>query len=460
MKLRHQLMLYLAVIHVLLLSWVFFHYLNQPGILLLAETSILISLSVGMLLTKRALKPYVFTQQFQDLLQDENYAARLKSTSNHELNDLVLQFNRMLELLYIERIRLGEQRGLLDKLLDAIPSAVFVFDFDGRLSLINASAKNLLGHRIRKGAVLELASADHELSRHDDDAHLQKCIEQLNALNLGESKVIVGKDGLRYRCQRSQFIDRGFQRDFLLVDEITAALLASEKSTYDKVVRVLAHEVNNTVAVTGSVMQSLLFYRSQLRFDDQKDFATAVEAVSARNRHLAEFIERFTQVVKMPEPILRSCNVIEMIDRVLALYKQQCEDLGIRLSVTRTTDVPAVMLDQHLFEQVLINVFKNAIEAAALPSLEQRAMVYEPYIHVVLDYQPSPQTLCLVIADSGKQLIDIPQDQLFSPFFTTKKGGQGIGLMFAREVCQRHGFAHTLSSNANGDTEFSIWIKA
>jgi two-component system nitrogen regulation sensor histidine kinase NtrY len=459
MKLRHQLMFYLGVIHVLLLCWTFFYYLDQPGILLLAEMLILLSLSLGMVLTKRALKPYVFTQQFQDLLQDENYAARLKSTSNHELNDLVLHFNRMLELLYTERIRLGEQRGLLDKLLDAIPSAVFVFDFDGRLSLINASANNLLEHRIRLGSVLELTSVDHESLTHDNASHLQKIVYELNSLTVGESKVIAGKDGLRYRCQRNQFVDRGFRRDFLLVDEITAALQASEKATYDKVVRVLAHEVNNTVAATGSVMESLLFYRPQLRQDDQQDFGTAVEAVRVRNQHLAEFIDRFTQVVKMPDPILRSCNMVDVLDRVLVLYKQQCEDVGIQLTVTRTPNVPAVILDRHLFEQALLNVLKNAIEAAS-PRWESIANTPDAYVHVDLGYDLSSHVLNLTIVDSGKKLIDVPPDQLFTPFFTTKKGGQGIGLMFVREVCQRHGFAHSLTSRENGDTEFSIWINA
>lgn len=459
MKLRHQLMLYLGVVHVLLLAWVFFNYLDQPVILLIAEIAILLSLSLGIVLTKRAIKPYVFTQQFQDLLQDENYAARLKSNSNHELNDLVLHFNRMLELLYTERLRLGEQRGLLDKLLDAIPTAVFVFDFDGRLSLINASANELFEQKVRIGSVLELSSADHESLTHDNLIHLQKMLDELNRLAIGESKVVGGKDGLRYRCQRSQFVDRGFRRDFLLVDEITAALQASEQATYDKVVRVLAHEVNNTVAATGSVMESLLFYRPQLSQDDQQDFGTAVEAVRVRNQHLAEFIERFTQVVKMPEPILRSCHIAEVIARVMTLYKQQCEDLGIQLVLTQTANVPAVLLDRQLFEQALMNVFKNAIEAAS-PQRESAANNHDTYVHVDLSHDLSSQILHLTIVDSGKKLTDIPQDQLFTPFFTTKKGGQGIGLMFVREVCQRHGFAHGLTSRANGDTEFSIWINA
>ncbi|MBC3872093.1 sensor histidine kinase [Undibacterium flavidum] len=457
MKLRHQLMLYLGGLHVLLLGGVFFYFQDQPGILFVAEISILLSLSLGIVLTKRALKPYVFTQQFQDLLQDENYAARIRSTPSHELNDLVQNFNRMLELLYTERIRLGEQRGLLDKLLDAIPSAVFVFDFDGRLSLINASAKNLLEHRVQIGAALELTLTEHESITHDNTARLQKMLDELNSLAVGESKLIAGKDGLRYRCQRNQFIDRGFCRDFLLVDEITAALQASEKATYDKVVRVLAHEVNNTVAVTGSVMDSLLFYRAQLRQDDQQDFGTAVEAVRVRNQHLAEFIERFTQVVKMPEPILRSCNVAEVIDRVLVLYKQQCESLGIQLLFMPMQNMPVARLDRHLFEQALMNVFKNAIEAAST-RLELTATEHDAYVHVSLDYDTSSQALHLMIVDSGKALIDVPQDQLFTPFFTTKKGGQGIGLMFVREVCQRHGFAYRLISRTNGDAEFSIRI--
>jgi nitrogen fixation/metabolism regulation signal transduction histidine kinase len=130
-------------------------------------------------------------------------------------------------------------------------------------------------------------------------------LTQLDALPLGDSQLLADADGRRYRGQRGQFYDRGFARHFLLVEELTEELASSERATYEKLIRVLAHEVNNTVAATGSVLDSLLYYRSQLAERDSEDFSTAILAVQRRNASLGEFIERFTRVVKMPAPELR-----------------------------------------------------------------------------------------------------------------------------------------------------------
>jgi nitrogen fixation/metabolism regulation signal transduction histidine kinase len=272
----------------------------------------------------------------------------------------------------------------------------------------------------------------------------------------GDSRVFSDKDGRRYRCQRSQFIDRGFKRDFVLIDEITEELASSEKATYEKLVRVLAHEVNNTVAATSSVLESLLFYRQQLQQEDREDFSTAIAAVQRRNGNLGEFIERFTRIVKMPEAELQATSLPDILDDMLHLYRQQCSELGIELSLTQSIAVPLQMLDRHLFEQALLNIIKNAIEA--VETAQKNANHVPAYVRISLTQDEETQEIKLVITDSARQLSDIPNGQLFTPFFSTKKGGQGIGLMFVREVLNRHGFQHRLAANSQGETEFSIWI--
>lgn len=433
MKIQHRLLAYLCVTHGVFLAIVFLFYFKNPIAIVAAEIGLLLSLALGIYLVKRLSQANNFTRQFHDLLQDENYATRMRPSPNKELNELVELFNRMLDALYQERLRLGEQRGFLERLLEATPSAVIVFDFDGKISLTNTSAQKLLD-----------AMADEA----------QDLIVQLQSLEVGHSKVISDREARRFRCQRSQFVDRGFQRDFLLIDEITEELASSEKATYEKLVRVLAHEVNNTVAATGSVLESILFYREQLNADDRQDFCTAVAAVQRRNGNLGEFIERFTQVVKMPDPVLRTSNLTEIIDGVVYLYRQQCAERGIALKWHVTEAIPTQMLDAHLIEQVLMNIVKNAIEAIGVVGAEQG----QAYVKICLDQEPESERIHLAIIDSGKGLGAVPNGQLFTPFFTTKKGGQGIGLMFVKEVLNRHAFAHRLAANAEGETQFDIWL--
>jgi nitrogen fixation/metabolism regulation signal transduction histidine kinase len=387
-------------------------------------------------------------RQFQDLLNDRLYTSRIRDENISELNESAQLFNRLLDSLYQERIALGEQRGLLEGLLEATPSAVIVFDFDGGLSLYNVSAQQLFGLNSNN---LGLALSSLALSETRFSPSTLLSIEQITA---GQSGLVTDLDGRSFRCQRSQFVDRGFSRDFLLIDELTAELARSEKNTYEKLIRVVAHEVNNTVAVTGSVLESLLFYTDQLNVQDQVDFSTAIAAVQRRNTHLGQFIERFTQVVKMPDLVRRTCLIPDLVNSVMYLYQAQCQELGISLIWRECENLPEQEVDPHLFEQALMNIFKNAVEAISLaPNKQQTTMAY---IHLRWFADVETGKAHLSIIDSAGGIAHLPQAQLFTPFYTTKKGGQGIGLVLVREVLNRHGLQHNLICNAQAETEFII----
>ncbi|PXX45350.1 sensor histidine kinase [Undibacterium pigrum] len=450
MSLKRRLLAYLFGIHGIFLALAFSFYLERPLLIVCLELGLACSLGLSLYLVNKVLQPLDFAQQFHDLLQDENYASRIKPDRNTEINGLVILFNRMLEALYKERLELGEQRGFLDRLLEATPTAVIVFDFDDKISLMNASAQHLL--EVKEIAGLSLP----QLLQEESGASKNDLLSKLHQLLPGESAVYSDTEGRRYRCQRNQFTDRGFKRDFLLIDEITAELASSEKATYEKLIRVLAHEVNNTVAATGSVLESLLFYSGQLRTEDSQDFMTAIAAVRKRNGNLGEFIERFTRVVKMPEPELKPHDLAAMLDGIVYLYRQQCSELGISFNWIVRDDLPLLMLDAPLMEQALLNIVKNAIEAveAAIKSGQQEA----GYVHLSLRRIEEDSQILLSVTDSARLLSDVPHGQLFTPFFTTKKGGQGIGLMFVREVLNRHGYEHKLRINGDGETSFDILI--
>jgi two-component system nitrogen regulation sensor histidine kinase NtrY len=445
MSLRQRLVAYLIGLHLLFVALSFVLYRDTPLLLVTLEVLLLASLGGGMHLINRALEPLGYTRQFHELLQDQDYTSRLRNTHGAELGELVALYNKMLGALYQERLQIGEQQGFLDRLLEATPSAVVVFDFDGRISLLNASAQALLALDDAKGKPLsDWLEAD--------PAHARRAslVGQLDALPLGQSRLLTDADGRRYRGQRGHFFDRGFARHFLLIEELTEELESSEKATYEKLIRVLAHEVNNTVAATGSVLESLLFYSTQLTERDSLDFSTAIVAVKRRNTSLGEFIERFTQVVKMPVPELRPAALGAMVDDILWLYREQCRSRGIEIGWAECEAVPPQAMDTQLMEQALLNIVKNAMEAVeecGLPGGRVRLALTRDEVGVRLS-----------VSDSGNRLGALPAGQLFTPFFSTKKGGQGIGLLFVREVLNRHGFPYRLAATGHGETRFDIWF--
>jgi nitrogen fixation/metabolism regulation signal transduction histidine kinase len=458
LNLRRRLILYVWILHLAVFALVLWLYRERPVVVVAVELVLVASALLGTWLLGRALQPLDYTRRFQELLQEQNYAARLQTAPEDELAGLVAQFNAMLDALYQERLRLGEQRGFLDRLLEATPSAVLAFDFDERVRLVNASALALLGIAAPEGhALSDWREGKGEFAAGADAAARGRSLQllaRLEELPLGETRLLADADGRRYRAQRSQFYDRGFARHFLLVEELTEELESSERATYEKLVRVLAHEVNNTVAATGSVLDSLLFYRPQLAPADGEDFGTAIEAVKRRNASLGEFIERFTRVVKMPAPEPRPTDPRELLEDLLRLYREPARAREVEVVLGRVDAVPPLPLDRNLFEQALLNIGKNAVEAAERSARERG----EPG-RVELELVDEGERVRLSVVDSGDRLGEVPPGQMFTPFFSTKRGGQGIGLLFVREVLQRHGFAFRLAPDGAGHTRFDIWLR-
>lgn len=451
MTLRRRLVAYLLGLHLVLLAFTLALFNQTVWLMLAVEVCVIACFAGSYTMVRRALEPLEYTRRFNDLLNDQDYSARLQEVDGGELGELVKLFNKMLSALYAERLALGEQQGFLDRLLEATPSAVIVFDFDGRVSLFNASAQALLALGEARGKPLSHWLSDAMPVTDADGARRRSLLAQLDALPLGESRMLVDTDGRRYRGQRGHFVDRGFARHFLLVEELTEELESSERATYEKLVRVLAHEVNNTVAATGSVLESLLFYSTQLAERDSEDFRTAIVAVKRRNVSLGEFIERFTRVAKMPAPELRPLALDAMVDDIVALYREPCRSRGIAIEWTRRDEVQPLALDQQLMEQALMNIVKNAMEAAESADSADRGVIR-------LELAREAGAVRLSVIDSGNRLGEVANGQLFTPFFTTKRGGQGIGLLFVREVLHRHGLRYRLAPNGNQETQFDIWF--
>ncbi|MBU1437161.1 MAG: sensor histidine kinase [Gammaproteobacteria bacterium] len=455
MNIEFRLRSYLLALHLVLLVGTLIFFQQQPWLMLILELALAGSFWLCWQLCQQSFQPLRYTESFQQLLQEQSYNQRLHAHKDPQLQSLVQCYNELLTRLQQERLRLGEQQGLLDQLLEASPVAILVFDFDDKLSLLNASARQLLGLADPLGkplaAWLDGTATFFPQSSQIEQQRVRSLLPSLQQLQPQQNTLCTDSEGRRFRCQCSQFFDRGFNRRFLLIEELTTELHNSEKSTFDKLVRVIAHEVNNTVAVTGSVLQSISHYQPQLQIDDQQDFSIAITAVQKRNHSLGQFIDRCSQVVKMPDPELQRTDLGLLLQDVLYLCRDNAQQRGVNLQWQLPTEPVWQLLDPALFSQALLNIIKNAVEAAETGM--QRQPDRPATVSVQLDWQQ--QRWLLSVADSGDLLRALGTEQLFTPFFTTKKGGQGIGLVFVREVLQRHGLPYRLASTETKSDDFT-----
>jgi nitrogen fixation/metabolism regulation signal transduction histidine kinase len=362
-----------------------------------------------------------------------DYGSRYPLVGHEEVDAVLSTYNRMLASLQQERFRLGEQRGFAEKFLEDTPIGVLIFDFDERITLANPRARDLLGGCERDAlADRSLESLEMPLAR------------MLAALPVGETRMVTDAAGRRLRCRRSQFSDRGFVRSYVLIEELTAELNRSERDTYEKLIRMMSHEVTNTVAATNSLLESCRNYGRELQnAESRSDYENALAVLITRNRSLNDFIRGFSDLVKLPEPQRESADIGEMLKAMQTMFKAELERRNIALELAVAAGVPAVSLDKTQFDQVLINVIKNAIEA-----IER-----DGRIEIVAEL--SGGFVELAVFDSGGGLSEEIRERLFTPFYTTKSHGQGLGLTLVREILAQHGFAFSLESVASR-TRFRI----
>jgi nitrogen fixation/metabolism regulation signal transduction histidine kinase len=365
-------------------------------------------------------------------IAERDFSSRLREVGQPELDGLVTVYNRMIDSLREERLRAQEQHHFLEEVVRASPAGILTFDFDGRLTTANPGAERLL---VRSAADLLGLRLD-ELPA--------PFVALVAGLAPGESVVLPHHGSRRVRWLKSRFLDRGFPRMLLVVEELTEELRRSERAAYEKVIRTLSHEIGNSIAASASLIESGLHYREQIRAEDRADFETALSVANTRLRHLNAFVREYADVVRLPPPHLAPCDLGRLVEQVALLFRLECEVRGIGLLVDVERSLPPVSLDEHQIEQVLVNVLRNAVEAVDTAG--------SVAVHLV-DAAGRP---VLTVEDSGPGIPAEVQAALFTPFFSTKDNGRGIGLTLAQEILGQHGVAFSLESREGGPTRFTI----
>jgi nitrogen fixation/metabolism regulation signal transduction histidine kinase len=428
---RARLVTYFVVVHLALAGLGGWLVWTEPFALIGVELALLVSLAVGIGLVRRAIAHRALAADARRLVHDQAFTSRFLPVGEPDVDALIALYNRMVDTLRDERVRLAEQHQFLAQVLSVSPSGIVVLGFDGEITSLNPAAARLLG--VPPTTVgRPLAALGSPLAA------------AMAALTSGASQV-VGVDGAhRVRVQRGGFVDRGFPRAFFVLEELTGELRQAERAAYEKLIRVMSHEVNNTVASSTSLLQSSLTYARELGEESRRDFEAALGVVITRTSQLNAFMKGFADVYRLAAPARQPCELVAVLERVVALLSARPEAAAIEWRWA--LDAPAIRIsaDPAQLEQAILNVVKNAVEAVGGPGS----------ITIRVVSKTLPPTL--TIEDTGPGLAADAQANLFTPFFSTKPGGQGIGLTLVGEILAGHGFDYTLARTDRDTTAFTI----
>jgi two-component system nitrogen regulation sensor histidine kinase NtrY len=416
-----------------LIAGLSFFLLQQNRLWLIAVESVFaVSLGWGVALFGRLRASQSFVDQSTQLLDDGEVMTRFREVGNPEIDRMIGVYNRMVDSLREERVRLQEQQHFFGRLLDASPSGVITLDLDGRVASVNPAA----------AAMFQLDSG--EIVGREPGGISAPLAQALSRLDVGGSEVIALRGGRRVRCQRGSFLDRGFQRTFFLLEELTEELRRSEKAAYEKLIRMMSHEVNNSVGAARSLLESSLSYGARLPAEPRAELESALRIANERMERLNAFMRSFADVVRIPEPRLQPCSVEDLLEGVVRLMQAQSALAGVRWEWDRQDPVGVVEVDPVQIEQALLNVLKNAVEAAGEGGT------------VLVRTGRETSRGFIEIEDSGPGIPEEVRAKLFTPFFTTKPNGQGIGLTMVQEILAKHRFEYSLDGPPGGPTRFRI----
>ena len=377
----------------------------------------------------KVIKPLNSIAGGMDLLRAQDFSSRLAPVGQQEADRIVQVFNRMMDQLKEERLRLREQNHFLDLLINVSPMGVVILTFDERISMANKAALAFLGETSEKDI------QNKTMTQLSSDL-----AEELSRLPKDTTETIRLSDSHIYRCSRLSFVDHGFAHPFFLIESLTSEVMKAEKKAYEKVIRMIAHEVNNTVAGTTSALETI--DDALQTMEDTDDLREVMKVCIERSFNMSRFITNFANVVKIPEPQTEKVGLNARVEACKIFMENVCQSRNIKLHMELCEESPIVEMDTSLFEQVLINIIKNSAE-----SIDEGG-------EIVIRTTASP--LMLEVCDNGKGISKEIESKLFTPFFSTKPNGQGIGLIFIREVLMKHGFSFSLRTYPDGITRFRI----
>lgn len=422
MSSRKRFLAYLIVLHAGMIGFIFWLDTN-PFIVIGMELLLLLSFLLGWWWISRLTQPFRLISTGIENIRSNDFGIQLKQTGQPDFDQLVNVYNSMISRLREERISTSEMNHLLASIIKVSPTGIVLFDFDEVIKAVNPAAEKLLQKKEaeltgRRQSELSTKLAEILYYRQDQWRVIRQNARQI------------------FRVYSGQFMNRGFETRFVLFEEFSKEIYQVEKQSYEKVIRMMGHEVNNTLGPINSVLDTYLQ-------SHQDRFTETFAICRDRNQNLTRFMRRLVEVVRLPNPDQQAIDLVPMIKQTCILVKSRFEDKSIIWELDLPDGAYKVNCDQLQMEQVLINILLNAGEA-----IDKTGK-----IRILLE----PKKDKLSITNNGKPLSEEVQKNIFTPFFTTKPNGQGVGLTLCREILSRHEFQFMLESIKNGETVF--WIK-
>lgn len=348
-------------------------------------------------------------------LREGDFSIRARGANREDaLGEVLWEVNELSDTLRKQRLGAVEATALLRKVMEEIDVAVFAFDGAGCLRLVNRAGERILN-----------SSQDLLLGRDAGELGLSDCLE-------GETPRIAqidfpGKSG-RWEIHRGSFREAGWPHQLLVISDLSRALRDEERQAWQRLIRVIGHELNNSLAPIKSVAENLesVMGRAQRQPDWEDDMRSGLSIIAARSDGLARFMNAYARLAKLPPPVFQPMDVGAWVRRVAAL------ELRMHVTVEGGPDL-SIQADPDQLEQLLINLLHNAVDAAL-----------ETGGGVRVGWAREDGSLDVWVQDDGP---GIPSPaNLFVPFFTTKQGGSGIGLVLCRQIAEAHAGSITLEN--------------
>jgi nitrogen fixation/metabolism regulation signal transduction histidine kinase len=363
-------------------------------------------------LRERVVLPLQTLSNLLAALGEGDFSIRARGARGGDpLGEVMIEVNTLVETLRHQRLDALEATTLLRKVMAEIEVAVFTFDEDQELKFVNRAGARLLSQR-----------AERLLGRRADELGLEDCLA-------GEAPRVIntafpGGVG-RWEIRRSSFRQGGRPHELLVLSDLSQPLREEERQAWQRLIRVIGHEMNNSLAPIKSIAGSLstIVEREPPPSDWRDDVQRGLSVIASRSESLSRFMSAYARLAKLPPPKFAPLDVATVIDRVVTLEKgHNIQNAGgPRLTIQGDSDQ---------LEQLLINLLRNAVDA-----------VRETGGGVRIGWQrlpgSSPATMELWVEDEGPGLSNT--GNLFVPFFTTKPGGSGIGLVLSRQIAEAHG---------------------
>jgi two-component system, NtrC family, nitrogen regulation sensor histidine kinase NtrY len=389
---------------------------------------------LALLLHDQTVRPLQTLANVVAALREEDYSFRARGAiADDALGELSLEVNALADLLADQRIRAIEATALLRRVVEEIDAPLFAFDPDRVLQLVNPAGEKLL----QQAAVRLLGRTAGEIGLADC---LSAESEALVALPANSSSA-------RWLVRQSKFREKGVPHTLIVLSDVSRALREEERSAWQRLIRVLGHELNNSLASIKSIAGSLSarLAETQLNPEDRRDFERGLAIIEDRTASLNRFLQAYRQLAQMPPPALKKVALLPIVERVVFL------ETRLVVEISRGPDV-TLMVDADQIEQMLINLVRNAVEAAleSSPGDDRSSNSVHPAEsqkpQVSLHWIVEDQNVVLTIDDNGLGLLN--PSNAFVPFYTTKPAGSGIGLALSRQIVEAHGGSITLSNLA------------